>query len=566
MVLIALVMVALVGAAALALAAGAVQWNRRELHELADAAAIDASLKITNGCDATRAATVIDEADTFVKGRLGGGGSPSITAGTCLTPYSGTDTFSDGTTITINYPYRARIEQVEVILNRTVSLPLGGALGIPNSAQTERAVAQSPQGSLPAVYAAAGGVGCTGTGQVNVAGTVYSYGAITQTGICAIYAHARITKSAYTDFGSVNVYAAGQTFTNAGGACVPGVDAGSVKNICADGSEESYSTCGVKGAGGTEYLDANDKAVDPCVPATTPVPAIPTMTNVPAEPNSDPYALNTLKANTGLSCPPTSSPLTYSNVYAIKPPLPAIVVGTAINGTPGTTLLTQLLPDANLYYHFQPSCYGYLDLSQLPTKQAVFEPGFYHFNTGGLCMNTGATVLGHDVTMEFVNSSSFSTTNCAAAPAGNCTGACVFGAHPCSALPCPPNPGGDLSTANTWLAAPCYTPPVAPADNASCLGASSWCPQSDSSCQNLLIWASSTSPGQFYLSGSSVLDWMLGTIVWPGTCTYASNGNSTFAGRIACNTVTLVGGAANVSLIGNDAGINLAGAQPELIE
>ena len=66
LVIVAVWLVALIGSAALILLAGSVEWQRNQVQQLADQAALDAALKIGIGCSAGSANTVITEADNFL--------------------------------------------------------------------------------------------------------------------------------------------------------------------------------------------------------------------------------------------------------------------------------------------------------------------------------------------------------------------------------------------------------------------------------------------------------------------------------------------------------------------
>ena len=66
MIIVAVWLVALIGSAALILLAGSVEWQRNQLQQLADQAALDAALKIGVSCDNAKASTVITEADNFL--------------------------------------------------------------------------------------------------------------------------------------------------------------------------------------------------------------------------------------------------------------------------------------------------------------------------------------------------------------------------------------------------------------------------------------------------------------------------------------------------------------------
>jgi len=128
MVLVAVALLAMIGSAALILLAGSVEWQKNQLQELADATALDSALKIGIGCDAAKANAVITEADKFLATRRTRSGALGVAAGTCATPYKGTDTFAGGLSATYNYPYRAHQRQVEVILTLSLPISFGGEL------------------------------------------------------------------------------------------------------------------------------------------------------------------------------------------------------------------------------------------------------------------------------------------------------------------------------------------------------------------------------------------------------------------------------------------------------
>src|SRR4030081_2408309 len=125
MVLVALALLALIGSAALVLLAGAVAGQKNQLQQLADQAALDSALQIGIGCDAGKASTVITEADNFLATQRARTGVLGIAGGSCAGPYTGTDTFAGSLSSTINYPYRAHQQQVEVILTLTLPLSFG---------------------------------------------------------------------------------------------------------------------------------------------------------------------------------------------------------------------------------------------------------------------------------------------------------------------------------------------------------------------------------------------------------------------------------------------------------
>jgi hypothetical protein len=204
---------------------------------------------------------------------------------------------------------------------------------------------------------------------------------------------------------------------------------------------------------------------------------------------------------------------------------------------------------------------------------AVLDPGFYYFNGlgfaggGGICLN-GGILLARDVTLEFVNQAGFSSGSCAAGGGTACAGTCAFGWTPCSISVCPPNALADPLAplgGNTWFAAPCAAAPAAAGtQDMSCSG--SWCPAGDRACQNLLVYTPATATGQIALSGSAVHAWLLGSIYWAGTCTYAINGTSVIDGSLACGTLTISAGAGAGIGVGSDFGISTATVEAILIE
>src|SRR4030081_1356027 len=346
MVLVALALLALIGSAALVLLAGSVEWQRNQLQQLADQAALDSALTIGIGCDAGKASTVITEADNFLATQRTRTGALSIAGGSCTAPYAGTDTFAGGLSATINYPYRAHQQQVEVILTLALPISLGAEVGKTSTSVVRRAVAQALPGSVAAVSATT--FTCS-SGQVNVAGSVLAQNLIARSGTCALYAHAQLdaASSTYSDLGNVSVYTDGQTWTTAGSGV-----AGSVASaICSEGFELSGHNAPTCGAVATSYLLAADKTINPnpCAAGTGPQPIAPVSTSLPPEPNTDPVAIASLTGNGGAAC-------AAGTVY------PNIVVG-------GTTVATGLaatpIKDASGYYHFKPSCYGYLNPSSL---------------------------------------------------------------------------------------------------------------------------------------------------------------------------------------------------------
>ncbi|MGH3847782.1 MAG: hypothetical protein ACRDS0_41160, partial [Pseudonocardiaceae bacterium] len=125
--------------------------------------------------------------------------------------------------------------------------------------------------------------------------------------------------------------------------------------------------CGTSGS--SQFLLAGDAAINPnpCAAGVAPQPAFPVSTALPPEPNANASAVATLQGTGGAACNP-------AGVY------PNIVVGGI---TIGTGLAPAPVQDASGFYHFKPSCYGYLNPSVLPgaisnvqigTKSAVTSP------------------------------------------------------------------------------------------------------------------------------------------------------------------------------------------------
>jgi len=403
LVIVAVWLVALIGSAALILLTGSVEWQRNQLQQLADGAALDSALKIGLGCSAGSASTVITEADNFLATQRTRTGALAIGAGSCAAGYTGTDTFGGGLTETISYPYRAHQQQVEVSLTVALPISFGNFAGASTTNVTRRAVAQQLSGATAAVTATT--LSCTG-GQFNVAGSVIASNAIALSGSCAVYAHDRFdaASSTYSDLGNVSVYANAQTWIGGGGACSAGGNSGSTNAVCADGFELSghnATTCGTSGT--SALLNAGDAAINPnpCAAGTGAQPVAPQSTALPPEPNTDPAAIATLQGTGGAACTPGGA-------------YPNIVVG-------GVTVATGMGPvpakDASGFYHFKPSCYGYMNLTSLAggisNRQIGPESAFQtHFLTATLpAASQAATLLVATVTAA-------STPNKFGAPAG----------------------------------------------------------------------------------------------------------------------------------------------------
>jgi len=751
-VLVAVALLAMIGSAALVLLAGSAASQRNQLQSLADTAALDSALKIGIGCNAAMANTVITEADNFMATQRTRSGALAIAAGTCATPYHGTDTFTGGLSADYYYPYKGHQQQVEVVLTLNLPISFGSAVGKTTTTLTRYAVAQALPASVPAI--SAGSLSCTG-GQVNTVGDIETSNTITLSGGCALYAHQNPASGAYSDLGDVAVYADGQTWINGGGACAAGANAGSTNAICADGYELSGHTTPACGGVTTQFLSAANATINgnPCA-AGVGRQAIPPLSSLlPPDPNADPAAIATLQGTGGAAC---SAGAAYGNIVA-----GGITWGTGLAPAP--------TKDAKGFWHFKPSCYGYLNLGNvssgisarqvspesavqthfitatlaapsiagtllvatinsqntpnkfagpagwasagevdtvgegraeiwyyannpggitsvtftmnpanitgaaevsewngvapvapvdqsgfsssvvpvstittstvgpmtqpaelvvtnigfkipagntytpgagwtsilndtvvgfgseyrldLPTGIAsetvststtslwgnvivsfksansvaggVLDPGFYYFNGsgfpggGGICLN-GGTLLARDVTMEFVNQAGLSTGTCAAGGGAGCAVAnCHFGSDPAAAL---------TDTVYSWFAAPCSQDPSASPPDASCLGASSWCPSGDRSCWNLLIYTPASSTGQIAIKGTVAQHWLLGSVYWAGSCTDTVNGTSTIAGSLACGSLSISAALFAGTAVGGDYGVNTATVEAILVE
>jgi hypothetical protein len=372
MVLVAVALLALIGSAALVLLAGSDEWQKNQLQELADSTALDSALRVGAGCDAAKATAIITQADNFLATRRTRTGSLTVTAGTCANPYVGNDTFAGGLTAKINYPYRAHQQQVEVILTLTLPISFGSEVGSTSTTVVRRAVAQALEGSTAAISAT--NLTCS-SGQVNVAGSVRVQNLITIGGTCALYAHARFDAASgtYSDLGNARVYTDSQGWVGAGGSCTAGSSSGSTTAICADGTEVTghvTPTCGPSGT--SANLSAGVVVVNPnpCAAGVAPQP-VPSVSNaLPPEPNTDTNAIATLQGTGGAAC---VSGAAYANIV-----VGGVTVGTGLGPAP--------VKDASGFYHFKPSCYGYLNIGPLSggisnVQTGVETPPTKHFIT-----------------------------------------------------------------------------------------------------------------------------------------------------------------------------------------
>src|SRR5581483_1700712 len=191
--------------------------------------------------------------------------------------------------------------------------------------------------------------------QINVAGDIAAQNAVTMSGGCAFYAHQRASSGSYSGLGNVRVYTDGQTWSSAG-TCTAGSNSGSTNAICADGYELSGHSAPACAAASTEYLSAANQTVNanPCAAGVGRTPVAPLSSTLPPDPNGDPAAIATLQGTGGAAC---SAAGVYGN----------IVAGGTTWGTGQAPAPTK---DASGFWHFKPSCYGYLNLGSLGPVRA----------------------------------------------------------------------------------------------------------------------------------------------------------------------------------------------------
>jgi hypothetical protein len=72
--------------------------------------------------------------------------------------------------------------------------------------------------------------------------------------------------------------------------------------------------------------------------------------------------------------------------------------------------------------------------------------------------------------------------------------------------------------------------------------------------------------GQFLVDDPAAPSWFLGSIHFPGRCSYSANGTSQIAGTIRCGSLLLDSSGGNTIAVGGDAGINTALAEAILVE
>jgi Putative Flp pilus-assembly TadE/G-like len=552
MVLVAGGMVAILAMVALVLMGGATYWERRHLQELADSAALAASIKAGGPCTPAQALIVADMARNVLEAQLGPRTSgPSLTPGTCPGPgYVVSYGFADGTTVDINWPLAFKSnDYVKATVRHTLPLQLPGFVG--NSADIGAyAIAQANAVKHPAGFAlyAYHGINCGGGGINTINGSVYSGGPIDKN--CSLWVKHVDVGGATIDYGDILVYPAGQAWKQGGGDCRT-VMAGKPSNaICSDGYEESGdpATCAAPfSTGGTSYLQPSQLVADPktgIVPNPMPCPgdkvAGPVWDLTP-DPN---YGASVVAHGWG-RCP-------------VGAAYPQVTVPGAKGPVARTNVAAPTKNANDGFWHFHPGCYAWIDVANVPGGTAVLDPGFYFFNgyfaagdpsgvnAGGLALNgSNNRLLGQDITLEFVNppggASSFSGTEIN--PASKSTSSCGSG-QDCylGASPAQPIKNYGLLSAPCELSDPLLEPGCP-------TSSSSWCVKTDTTCYNVLVWAPPPTStryaqigGSFWFKGTGSYEWLFGQIEWPGNCAWSANGDSILIGNMICDTANIQGG------------------------
>jgi putative Flp pilus-assembly TadE/G-like protein len=589
-VLIAIGMAAMVGIVGLVLVGGMLYWQQRSLQIVADAAALAGSQHISAACNTSQATAVLTAADSVLRVNLGGGSGVTITAGNCsTTAYVGTASYPAGIAATLTYPYQGFDSEVQVALTSTRSQLLFSAyLGASQATVGARAVAEHSLATLPVSFGlvAENGLLCTGSGtKLDVQGSIYagpnslglSQPSISGHGSCSIYAHKTTASNGTTDWGDILAYDDAQPnwLNGNSGSC----QVGSATNgaICADGFElagfsaPQCATSYPPSPPGSMYMDTTEVGanLNPCDGVPPEVPLYGLSQFLPPEPDQDAAAKATLKNPApGGGCTPTQTLSSMSFTWN----------GNNYTGF-GSGPSTGITVDANNYVHLQPGCYGYLNVEKLlnaatgknpNVSGAVLDPGFYYFNGcsaacstgGGICLsqNKSASLFGQDITLEFVNSTSFtdksSTSTCDQYPSAGCGSSitCAFGS-------------ATSTDGYTLFSAPCNstTVPSVTCPTPAGGGASDWCKTSDASCWDTLIWTSASPPigGDFFVKGPGQASNIFGNVFWTGPatsepqdlpgptnagCTWTANSGSQLIGELVCDSLLVQGGTSGGAL------------------
>ena len=574
-----LALIALVG---FVLMAGLLYWDQRQVQTMADGAALVGAENVGSTCTAS---TPVTQADKFLWDQLvGTGSSPHTVPGGWACGTAETFAYGSNYSATITYPYNSKTYEISVKLVRSgIPLQFGALLGATQATIGGWAVAQHNPVALPESFAlvAAHGMKCQGSGsglsKLDVRGSIYAghnlagstQGSIVYGTNCAIYAHDTTAYDGSVDFGDVLAYDTQNDWYQGGSTCTPTTSGG----VCADGFEVSGHDnmhCGYQAGSSpqpqTEYLLSSELPTsnpDPCQGLPPPIQQIDLASFAGTEPNADPvfYGTTPDKAPCASSGQPSPSAAAISYTSTVSPKKTTTYGYGPAPTLSGTTM------------QFAPGCYGYLDIGCLIAKAAtptvsgvLLKPGFYYFNgyyggttdscgtgngtTGGLCLNGQNVVTkGTDVSMEFVNSTSFSTANCNASPSsGAGSNSDDFGT---SILP--PTSGPSAKAATTDCNSVAATPPL-PAGSYSVeytytdsQGETTPSPASsavavDGTTQVLQIPVSGA-PAEatgvnFYLASG------------PATVTTGYIGSATVASGAAC--LTLTGATNSVSTVGGD--------------
>ena len=574
-ILVALAMTAMLSMLALVLMGGAVYWERRHLQELADSAALAASIKAGGSCNLAQAQLVAGSAADVLVAQLGPTGAAVVSGGCSAGGYVMTYSFADGTTAAVNWPYAGgENDRVGASLRHQIGLQLPAFVGqVANIAAS--AVAQADSRSRPGGFAIYSyhSITCGGAAVNVIQGSVYTGGTIDTN--CGWFVEELKAGAPPTtiDFGDILVYQAQPAWQRGGGFCALSGPVGNA--ICADGYEISGNpaTCAALYPTGTSYVDSSQLIpVAGVVPNPVPCPGDqvpPPAWNLTADPNTGLSAIN----QDGAPCPVGGPLINASSFPQVTLPGAAGPVARASNGTATPAKAAPAPPTlgADGLWHFHPGCYAWIDVANVPGGVAVLDPGFYHFNGffvpsgsnhdpsavggGGIALGgANSRLLGRGVTLEFANpaggASSFSGTEIK--PAGGtpsaCGGgqSCFLGADPLSPIKGYSYFSAPCSAGDSLLAAGCST------------ASPGWClqvgtspdtgaPIYDPSCYDVLVWAPSplTPPsiaGSFWFKGTGSYEWAYGQIEWPSACAWSANGSSVLIGQVLCDTVTIQGG------------------------
>ena len=575
MVVVAAAMVGMLAMLALVLMGGSLYWERRHLQELADSAALAGSIQAGGLCSPAQAAAVAQSASSVLAAQLGPPAAPSVSGGCASTGYVFSYVFPNGITAAVNWPYSGgQNDKVGVTMTHSLGLQLAAFVG--NSANVvASAVAQASNYKSPLNYAvfAYRGIVCGGSAINVIKGSVYS-GTTVDTS-CGWYVQEVRTGATVIDFGDILAYEQQPGWQRGGGRCLAGGPVGNA--ICSDGYEISghpTPSCATSYPAGTDYVDAAQLIpVGGVVPNPVPCPggSVPApQWNLTPDPNTGPSAL---KQN-GAPCPVGSPAISDTTYPQVTVPGGKGPVARASNGTVTPKAVPAPKLGSDGIYHFQPGCYAWIDVANVPGAMAVLDPGFYHFNgffipsgksadpsavaAGGIALGTSnSRILGQGVTLEFANpaggASSFSGSQIEPA-AGNpsaCGGGqnCYLGADP-----------GSPVAGYTYFSAPCSNKDPSLDSRCPTAGVPAWClqvgtsasgsPIYDLSCYDVLVWAPPTpgppAPigGSLWFKGQGSYEWAYGIVEWPGSCGWTANGSSVLIGELICDTVSLQGGSA----------------------